>query len=111
MSHPALPRTPDRFAAWLRAAPAPRSVVDWRDRTGGCPLAQYLHAQGMAEPWVGSRDYCTHGQRPRRLPRWARTFLDILDAQNTQRASVTAKEALAILADLMPPTKETSHAR
>jgi hypothetical protein len=60
----------------------------------------------MAEPWVGSNDYCTHGQKPRRLPHWARTFLDILDTQNTHIASVTAKEALHILETMTPPAKE-----
>jgi hypothetical protein len=110
MTRPALPRTPDRFATWLRTTDTSEAWVGWRGEACGCPLAQYLISQGADRPSVGPYGYWSHGEKIRATPRWARIFLDALDRQNCHEAFVTATEALAILADLTPPNKETPHA-
>jgi hypothetical protein len=118
MTRPTLPRTPDRFALWLRTRHAPHDVVGARGCTDHCPLAQYLRAEGADHPCVYVSLYFdavregmpipTTASRP--TPPWARTFLETLDTQNTHMPTVTAEEALAILAGLIPTAKkERSH--
>lgn len=91
--------TKPKFVAWLQKQPK-RKAVGISDRTDCCPIANYLHAVGVApEPRVGQDRYRVVGEdgiaRDFPLPRWARAFVRRVDAG--AGADVLPDQALAFL--------------
>ncbi len=102
--------TPKTFLFWLKSHPA-EAIVGQARSSNGCPLANFLFAQGFCHCEVmtgnvGARfeqDFYWLSDRPqlrtenRQMPGWASLFVAIVDEETTR--AVSALMAIRALAE------------
>lgn len=100
--------TAEGFRAWLEQA-NPETIVGQTCSAFGCPIHNYLHAEGVKTVGVSSLDIWASDDpfyTQATTPAWAQSFIAKIDNPGDSKRDVTAQEALSTLKAVAPDAQE-----